>query len=328
MENDNIHRPFRLVEYNGQQVWAGPFYGYKAFILEDNRLRCIDYIFSELEANILNNNNPLIQCKNGFHFGTSIEAAHYWYKHYTQSYKVQFCKIKAYNVLPLSYLDEYDRFPLSQLPLMFEKHICAKIEIIERIDSSIVQEKIDIFHSLHQSKGSFNTGNSNEGNFNSGMTNLGNRNTGNYNIGDYNTGGHNYGSKNTGNWNYGSNNVGDFNLGSYNIGMFNTLERSKNEYMFNKRLTKKQLVSLNDGYVKMAIASLKYRLKSNKPLSEAELCHFAKVIPNATKGKIKKLHDGMILHRAEIDKLVMNKFLEDSAYTNLYQQPIRSRNNL
>jgi len=125
----------------------GPIEGYKIF---NNDMTCRGFQF-KIGMNELGNDDPLVLCKNGFHFCKYPSGVWVYYD------AGRVFKVRAYGVLDS---------PIE--PGADCKMVCRKLEVLEEVVIG----------------GDGNTGNWNTGNWNTGNGNCGNRNSGYFCIGD------------------------------------------------------------------------------------------------------------------------------------------------
>jgi len=174
-----------------EKLIAGPMKGYK---VTDRDMKCKNYQFKLGKIHELENDNPLVLCKNGFHFCEQPSGPWSYYS------KGRLFEVEAYDILDSNFE-----------PGTNYKRVCRKIKLVKEIHI-----KGDY------NTGDYNTGDYNTGDYNTGYYNTGNKNTGHYNTGHYNTGYYNTGNRNTGNGNTGDKNTGNRNTGNGNVGNKNT----------------------------------------------------------------------------------------------------------
>jgi len=210
-------------------------------------------------------------CKSGFHFCEHPSGTWAYYNGAgTRRFKV-----------------EAEEVTLSEESGATRKHVAKRIRLVEEIyhdsnrnDGNGNTGKCNTGHynTGHRNTGHYNAGHSNDGNCNAGHSNTGHRNTGHSNNGDYNTGHGNNGHCNAGDYNNGHSNAGDGNCGDGHSGSLNFGEAPF--FLFNKRCNKED-VDFN------LVRDLVYLLTRDEPIDPEPFL----TLPNATKGKIKKLHN-------------------------------------
>ena len=193
-----------------QKLIKGPVKGYKG---TDADMKCNGFQFQMSEMSVLDNDNPLELCENGFHF-CQQPSGPFCYNDYERIFKVE-----AYDVL-----DSPNE------PGADYKQVCRKIVFIEEVkacgDRNTGNGNTGNRNTGNRNTGDRNTGDRNTGNGNTGNGNTGDRNAGHRNIGYENTGNRNAGNWNTGDWNTGDGNTGDGNTGNRNTGDRNTGDRN------------------------------------------------------------------------------------------------------
>ena len=130
----------------------GPIEGYKIF---NNDMTCLGFQF-KIGMNELGNDDPLVLCKNGFHFCKYPSGVWAYYD------AGRVFKVRAYGVLDSPIGSGADC-----------KMVCRKLEVLEEV---VIGGKWNT--------GDRNTGNGNTGDRNTGHGNCGDRNSGCFCIGD------------------------------------------------------------------------------------------------------------------------------------------------
>ena len=154
-----------------ENLIAGPMKGYK---VTDGNMKCRGYQFELNKIHVLENDNPLILCENGFHFCEQPSGPWTYYN------EGRLFEIEAWDILDSKFEPGTDY-----------KRVCRKIKFVKEI--LIVGD---------YNTGDYNTGYRNTGDYNTGDYNTGYRNTGNRNTGNSNTGNSNTGNYSTGNYKY------------------------------------------------------------------------------------------------------------------------------
>jgi hypothetical protein len=192
---------------------------------EDGTLWCRDYCFGQ-ESEIvgktftLNNKEPLVMCKNGFHacdgLGKTLEF-------YPKDGKNVFYIIRAKE----AYYEDA------------KKMVFRTFNVIKEAGLDVLDGNYNTGdgNTGYGNTGSRNTGDGNTGYGNTGGGNTGSRNTGDCNTGSRNTGSRNTGDGNTGYGNTGGGNTGDYNTGDCNTGNYNTGDGNTGYYNTGSRNT-------------------------------------------------------------------------------------------
>jgi len=252
-----------------QKLIKGPIKGYKG---TDKNMMCRGFQF-KMGENVLDNEEDLVLCENGFHFCQHPSGPFAYLDH------AKIWQIEAYDVLPSNFK-----------PGANYKQVCRKIVFIKEIEI----------------KGYWNTGNQNIGNRNTGNQNVGDQNTGYWNTGDYNTGSQNVGDRNTGYYNTGSANAGHGNTGHRNtgygnIGNGNTGKGNATNYSSGFFCIKEPPVIMFDLPTKIKRADIDWDLVDDLVVQlRSDEIFDAKPylsLPNATIKRIEKLHKTHIKRR-------------------------------
>ena len=188
------------------------------------------------------------------------------------------------------------------------KHVSTEIRLVEEIYSTGNRNtgngNTGDWNTGDRNTGNGNTGGRNTGDWNTGDRNNGNRNTGNGNTGYWNTGDWNIGNRNTGNGNTGNRNTGNRNTGNGNTGNGNTGDGNSTDNCSGYLCLNEQPIIIFDKKIKHG-TDINYSLINElaglmmKDDDIEDIDRFLS-IPNATKEKIKELHQSHIARRKEI----------------------------
>jgi hypothetical protein len=259
------------------KIIAGPIKGYK---ITDKDMKCRGYQYELGKIHILDNEKPLIECGNGFHFCEQPSGVWGYYN------TGRVFEIEAWDVLDTNFQPGADY-----------KRVCRKIRFIREV-------KIDGNRNTgYRNTGDRNTGDRNTGYGNTGYSNTGYSNTGDRNTGDRNTGYGNTGNRNTGDGNTGYGNTGDGNTGYGNTGDGNTGDYNTGDgnctFYSSGFFCKKEVPLLlfdkkcnlpRNKLPIILINELAYNLSQDEPFDISRFLD----IPNATECKIKALHKAHI----------------------------------